>query len=72
MVCFDLWERETWLMATYIYGLKGHMSLCVLSLAKSKYELKVDSTIHPINCYAVDEYFEIQLCHPMDSNLSSE
>ena len=48
------------------------MSLCVESLAKSKYELKVDSTIHPINRYAVDEYFEIQLCHPLDSNLSSE
>ena len=27
----------------YIYGLKGYTSLCIKSLAKSKYELKVDN-----------------------------
>ena len=43
-----------------------------LATGKSKYELKVDRTIHWINCNAVDEYFEIQLCYPLDSNLSSE
>ena len=42
------------------------------SLAKSKYELKKDNTTQWINCNAVDEYFEMQLCHPLDSNLFSE
>lgn len=55
-----------------MYGLKGYMSLCMKSLAKSKYELKVDNTTQWINCNAVDEYFEMQLCYPLDSNLSSE
>ena len=58
----------------YLYiWIKGYMSLCMKSLAKSKCsELKVDNTIHWINCNAVDEYFEIPLCYPLDSNLSTE
>ena len=46
------------------------MSLCMKSLAKSKYELKVDNTTQWINCNAVDEYFEMQLCYPLDRVLN--
>ena len=32
---------------------------------------KLDSTIHRINRYPEDKYYDIQLRYPVDSNLSS-
>ena len=31
----------------------------------------LDSTIHRINRYPVDKYYENQLCYPLDSDLTS-